>query len=120
MEAMQQAGQSIEIPETEPDEYLAAEFFRIGPAVPTGMGEAPISDRDILARVELSGVPFTPWEADALVEMSRAYLREKHNRNPHAISPLAETGDMTADRRRAIAAAMKASLRNTPKGSDDG
>lgn len=73
----------IPLPEIYGGEYLVAVLFRIGPI----RKEEPISDEDIGHWERRRGVELAPWEADILVEMSRAYMSQMHAASKMAAPP---------------------------------
>jgi hypothetical protein len=56
--------------------YLVDHLFEVGPAMPGGMGAAPISWQELQAWQHQCGVPLLPWEASLLRRLSQAYLNE--------------------------------------------
>lgn len=60
----------------EADELLTRLLYTVGPAAGTGFGLAPISWSELRAWCELTATRLMPWQAEALVLMSRAYASE--------------------------------------------
>lgn len=61
-------------PELHAGAYLVQILFKIGPA----RTDAPIDELSIEAYEKRRGLEIEPWEAEALVLMSKAYLGEVH------------------------------------------
>lgn len=58
--------------------YLLNAFFEAGPSKPSPMGgELPLEWPDVWAYMQATQAIREPWEARALIEMSRAYTAEK-------------------------------------------
>lgn len=57
-------------------QYLLGYLFEIGPAVPVGMGDGPITHCEIAAWMANTGIRLTPWEARTLRRLSKDYVRE--------------------------------------------
>lgn len=55
-------------------DYLVEILFRIGPVI----AEGPVKEADIEGWEKRRGVQLTPWQADTIIDMSRAYLGEMH------------------------------------------
>lgn len=64
----------VPMPEIDAGMYLIDALFKVGPVA----GENPISEADLDSWERRRGVEFEPWEAEAVVAMSRAYLGEMH------------------------------------------
>lgn len=64
---------SIPTPEVE-GHHLIEILFKVGPA----KADAPISEADLEPYERRRGIELAPWQAELLVEMSRAYLSESH------------------------------------------
>lgn len=62
------------LPRVEAGEYLLNAFFEVGPTMQGGMGEAPLHWQEVDAYARQTQAISEPWEARALVQMSRAYL----------------------------------------------
>jgi hypothetical protein len=69
--------------------YLIEALFAAGPSMSGAMGgEAPLSWSEIHAFMAATSTITEPWEAQALFDMSRAYVRGKDvGRNPFGIYP---------------------------------
>lgn len=75
---MQERDEAIPLPPN-PAEYLTRWLFEIGPAVPAGMGQAPLGWRDIAAWQEIVGVKLLVWEARLLRRLSRDFVNASHD-----------------------------------------
>lgn len=64
----------LPMPDLDGADYLVTVLFRIGPSV----GEKPISEQDICFWEQRRGIELAPWQADAIVDMSRAYMSESY------------------------------------------
>jgi hypothetical protein len=70
--------------------HLAEYLFEIGPTIPAGMGEGPISQLEIAAWQANTGVELTRWDVRTLRRLSIAYLMEAQKaKSPACPSPLA-------------------------------
>lgn len=67
--------------------YLATYLFEIGPTLPDGVGEAPISHTELMAWQGNTGVELQAWEARTLHRVSREYLSEKQAAVKHDAPP---------------------------------
>lgn len=65
------------VPDPEPKAgyNLLTILFRIGPV----KTEAPISEHDLVVWEQRRGIELAPWQADLIVDMSRAYLSEMYS-----------------------------------------
>ncbi|MBP7647149.1 MAG: hypothetical protein KA751_10400 [Comamonas sp.] len=59
-------------------EYLLGYLFEMGPTAQTGMGEVPITHRDIAAWMGNTGIRLSPWQARTLHRLSLDYVTESH------------------------------------------
>ena len=59
--------------------HLLDYLFEVGPVLSGGMGPAPLSNLELAAWCDLTGIPLTPWEARTLRALSRDYLAEMHD-----------------------------------------
>lgn len=79
--------ESPEMPECDA-EYLIHYLFEIGPVMPGGMGDAPISHGEISAWINLTGIHLQPWEVRFLRRLSIEYINESQAATAHgALSP---------------------------------
>lgn len=62
------------MPEVEGVDHLASILFRVGPV----RKEEPITEQDLESWERRRGIELAPWQADLLVDASRAYLSEMH------------------------------------------
>lgn len=75
---------TVPMPEPPAGMYLIDALFKIGPV----QHEAPISWQDLESWERRRGIELAPWQADLLVEMSKAYLGEMYAaRECHALPP---------------------------------
>jgi hypothetical protein len=65
------------MPQLHAGSYLVGYLFEIGPVVPAGMGNGPISFSEIDAWVGITGRDLSPWEARILRELSIVYLNQQ-------------------------------------------
>jgi hypothetical protein len=56
--------------------YLIAYLFEFGPASGNGMGIVPVSGMELAAWQQNTGVELQPWEARALLRLSREYVAQ--------------------------------------------
>lgn len=71
-------------PEIEAGQHLIDALFKIGPS----HTDEPLNEGDLEPYERRRGIEFEPWQAELLVEMSKAYLHETHQaRNPGAECP---------------------------------
>ena len=54
--------------------YLLSYFFEVGPLMSGGMGDSPLTNGELLAWQENTGIFLQPWEARFLSRLSRDYL----------------------------------------------
>jgi hypothetical protein len=93
-----------EMPQTHGGEFLLDYLWSIGPSTFTGMGAAPISYSELLAWQQMSGIDLSPWEAETLRAMSRAYVGESQRAlardcpPPFGDSPYNPNADQALDR----------------------
>lgn len=95
-------------------QYLLGYLFEIGPAVPVGMGDGPITHCEIAAWMANTGIRLTPWEARTLRRLSVDYVREasRATQSSHPAPWVAE--DMDAGKLVAISS-TKDAIRNLLK-----
>lgn len=90
--------------------HLAEYLFEIGPTIPAGMGEGPISQPEIAAWQANTGIELTTWDVRTLRRLSIAYLMEAQKaKSPTCPSPLAP--ELTAEDRSKVAKRIKDALR---------
>ena len=58
--------------------YLRDYLFEIGPLQTGGMGPAPLSNAEIHAWQDNTGIVLTPWEARMIRRLSMDYLQQYH------------------------------------------
>lgn len=82
-------GQAIGIERGIEGEYLLDALFAVGPTEYRAGEEAPISWAELAAYAAATGDVSEPWELRAVMAMSRAYFRAKHDgKNIHSIAPV--------------------------------
>lgn len=64
------------MPPLEWGEYLIGHLFDVGPTMPGGMGDSPLTSQELQAWQDQSGVEFQPWEFQLLRRLSREYWAE--------------------------------------------
>lgn len=67
------------------DGHVAGWLLQVGPLASGGMAAAPVSWSEISAWAAMTGHRPTPWEADTLMIMSRAYLAQVQDCNGEAV-----------------------------------
>lgn len=63
------------------DDHIALWLLQIGPLASGGMSAAPVAWTEIQAWAAITGYRPTPWEADTLMILSRAYLAQVQDSN---------------------------------------
>lgn len=71
------------LPPIEWGEYLVEILFKRGPVMSGAMGPVSMSDVDLRAYQDNSGVELLPWEIDLLLRLSREYLDESQKASKH-------------------------------------
>lgn len=66
------------MPPVEGAGYLLGYLWEVGPTLVAGMGAGPITHGELLAWMDLTGIPLQPWEARFLRRLSHEYLVEAH------------------------------------------
>lgn len=64
----------IEAPHVPAGQYLLDILFQVGPV----RGEGPVYEEHLQAWERRRDIELAPWEADMVLELSRAYLSEMH------------------------------------------
>lgn len=78
-------------PDIEAGQHLVDALFKIGPA----HAEAALNEGDLEPYERRRGIQFEPWQAELIVEMSKAYLHEAHDaRKINAEPPFEEAKAM--------------------------
>lgn len=62
------------MPEVDAGMYLIDVLFKVGPI----RGEMPLSEADLEPWERRRGISLTPWQADLVLDMSKAYMSEMH------------------------------------------
>lgn len=78
LKAMRQRGEEPMLPPN-PAEYLTDWLFEIGPTIPTGMGEVPLTFGDLAAWQDVMGIELEPWEARLLKSLSGDFVDERYH-----------------------------------------
>jgi hypothetical protein len=82
--------ESLEMPECDAM-HLVSYLYEIGPTLPNGMGDAPLTHLEIEAWQRNTGIELSSWEARVLHSSSLAYLSESQRATkPDAEAPWAE------------------------------
>lgn len=96
------------MPEVECGEHLIDYLMEVGPAFHNGMGPVPVPFFEIESWSRMTATTMTPWEAQALRELSQAYVVSMQQaEKPNCPAPWAPK---EAFDREAIAAGMKGLL----------
>lgn len=100
-------------------EMMAGWLLDAGPALPSGNGPAPLTQGEIRAWQQNTGITLTAWECQTLRLMSQAYVGELHaGEDPKHPAPYVdETKAPTARAKRARRAAS--SLRDSVRADAD-
>lgn len=64
----------VPAPDVELGQYLIEILFQVGPT----KGEMPLCEGDLEPWERRRGIELAPWQADLLVDLSRAYMAESH------------------------------------------
>jgi len=68
--------------------HLIEWLFEAGPVLSTGMGLAPLCDRDLVAWQENQGLLLTGWECSTMIRLSRIYANGiSQYTDPRSIPP---------------------------------
>lgn len=62
------------MPEVNDGMYLIDVLFKVGPI----RGEMPVTEADLEPWERRRGISLTPWQADVILDMSKAYMGEMH------------------------------------------
>lgn len=74
----------IVTPEVGAGQHLVEMLFQVGPF----RGDLPLSEADLEAWERRRGIELPPWQAELVVDMSKAYMAEMHAaKNYHAAPP---------------------------------
>lgn len=105
---MQERGAAVPMPPN-PAPHLTKWLMEIGPSVPGGFGEVPITWRDIAAWQDVIGIELEPWEARLLRELSIEYVSQRVDaRKPDCPMPWLGTEQDIASNRDKVAAQARA------------
>jgi hypothetical protein len=98
--------------------YLADILFAIGPT----RGDGPLYEEHLQPWETRRGIELDPWQADIILELSRAYLSESHAaREYNALSPWPPARNMWKYVRDQLnGAGLRAALQDSVKGQDHG
>jgi len=84
-------------------------LYDVGPLTYNGMGAAPVGWQDILAWQSVTGLELEPYEAEAIITLSSAYV-DQHHRSKEANCPCPWV-DPTQINRDAVANKIKEQFR---------
>jgi hypothetical protein len=91
--------------------YLLDHLFEIGPTMSAGGYPGPITHEEIMAWMELTGVPLQPWESRFIRRLSCEYIAEQHRAaKPDCPEPVLNSGNGVADLS-VVARSMQESLK---------
>lgn len=110
MEQMQANGvQELPIPPLGPEcVHMVEHWFDVGPAMPSGYGDVPLTHGEIDAWQRNCGIELPPWQASLLRRMSRGYLAERvAGVDPLRSPPWAE---VSAQQKAAVAETLRRQL----------
>ena len=104
------------------DDYLISDFFEIGPARQSEMGDLPFRDQEIWYFSQNTEIEYDRFERSALIDMSAAYCVAKlDGKEPNAIAPVHQSDNPEQDQVSAIARGFGSVLRSAAKGgANDG
>lgn len=66
------------MPDSGPAMHLVDYLWQIGPTLPAGMGDGPITQGEMKAWQDNTGIELTAWEAKTLRRLSIEHLNESH------------------------------------------
>lgn len=79
------------MPEVEAGMYLIDVLFKVGPI----RGEMPLVEADLEPWERRRGVNLSPWQADLVLDMSKAYRREMEDaKDPSSLAPWIKARNM--------------------------
>ena len=79
--------------------YLLGYFWEVGPTMPGGMGEVPLTFHEIQAWQEQIGIDLQPWEARIIRRLSCEYLNQSNKATKlHCEAPWEFDGWQLVDR----------------------
>lgn len=81
------ADKDVELPDVGFDFHITDWLKDLGPLASGGMSSAPISWQEMAAWMSLTGWQPSPWEAETLSAMSRAYLAQVEDSNGAKVPP---------------------------------
>lgn len=114
-ERLQQQG--VEQPDMPPCDclHLVGYLFEIGPTVPAGMGEGPLTHTDLAHWMRNTGIALSPWESRALRRASKEYLSESQTATERNAPSPWESEDGIALQRAVQASSMRDAIRGLAK-----
>ena len=90
MKQFEKDGVEVTMPDCEAM-YLVSYLYEIGPTLPKGMGDAPLTHTEIEAWQRNTGIQLDAWESRVLHAASLAYLSESQRATkPDAEAPWAD------------------------------
>jgi hypothetical protein len=121
LEKMHKEDRIAFLPDASAD-FLIPLFLEVGPTMPSGIGSLPLTYSEIEAWKRSTDRLLEPWEARALVAMSREYVAfTTEASKPGCPSPMAALDEMTDEKRRNVANSLKSAfgalMTNPPKPS---
>ena len=113
--ALERRKQPQELPQN--DDYLISDFFDIGPARQSEMGDLPFRDQELWFFSQNTEIRHDRFERSALIDMSSAYCVAKQDgKEPGAIAPVHQTDNPEQDQASAVARGFGSVLRTAAKG----
>lgn len=92
--------------------HVLAYLFEVGPSLVSGMGEGPLTNEELAAWQANIGIELQPWEARALLRLSREYLyHRKLYEKPNSPQPWS-SGQPTAEQLHATGLSLRNALRS--------
>jgi hypothetical protein len=96
-----------EMPPVEGCAHILRYLWEVGPVLGGGMAPAPITQQEIRAWQENSGVRLQPWEARWMRDLSMVYLSELHAAESPNRQPPWESDGMVRESQARAAQAMR-------------
>jgi hypothetical protein len=95
MQQLHRQGIQAPLPHPGAAGYMLEHFFAVGPTVPAGMGAAAVGYHEIDAYQRCSGIELSPWEAETLRLLSRAWIDQQAlSQSPTCSSPWIEPSEL--------------------------
>lgn len=97
------ADKEVELPDVGFDFHITDWLKDLGPLASGGMSAAPISWQEMAAWASLTGWQPSPWEAETLALMSRAYLAQVEDSSGARVPPPYQSAaNRTAEQREQV------------------